>query len=440
MKTRLISILSLLLLSSYTVFAQYTIVGGNGAPLKAKTDGALDVYLLNGLTNSGLSFTSENAGTHQWYKYQGSELSAIAIPSTQTGNTSTIKGLEDGWGYFVGFPEISQKYVWIIDYSLYKPEMFSIKAVENDYQCEYLNLEADLEAEPLMYDTPGGQRLLLQRTFTLTYDNLQWDNEAKTFIDHTEILELQGNIATIPLNNIPLKNTVFTLSGDYFAAHFGESVSMSVEYQAVALEVHSTAETDRVFGENEHKNTGTTLGGSAPVEYTFTGYANEPVAAFYNWTINKIEDNGTKKSVARMPESTMRFNFETEGRYQAQLEVRNFQSSCIDTSQIHTIVIGETYVKIPNAFSPGSSIGTNDEFRIAYRSIIDFRASIFNRWGNLLYRWTDPQRGWDGRVNGKFVPTGVYYVIVEYTDSKGKKHSESKDVNILRESTNRTDY
>ncbi|GHT64770.1 hypothetical protein FACS189451_12510 [Bacteroidia bacterium] len=63
---------------------------------------------------------------------------------------------------------------------------------------------------------------------------------------------------------------------------------------------------------------------------------------------------------------------------------------------------------------------------------MSFRASVYNRWGNLLYQWTDPTKGWNGMVNGKYVPTGAYYVVVEFTDSTGKKRVEKRDVNILR--------
>ncbi|MDR0768735.1 MAG: gliding motility-associated C-terminal domain-containing protein, partial [Dysgonamonadaceae bacterium] len=95
--------------------------------------------------------------------------------------------------------------------------------------------------------------------------------------------------------------------------------------------------------------------------------------------------------------------------------------------------IDGTNVIIPNVFSPGSSRGANDELKIQFRSVLSFRASVYNRWGNLLYQWTDPAKGWNGMVNGKYVPTGVYFVVVEYTDSEGKKRKTARDVSILRE-------
>jgi gliding motility-associated-like protein len=200
------------------------------------------------------------------------------------------------------------------------------------------------------------------------------------------------------------------------------------------VEAHGFANTDREYADNEIHKANEALGGSAPVEYTFTAYANEPVAAFYIWKIQKRDLNtGAMTDIIRYTDKTARFNFDQEGAYIAQLEVFDSKSLCVDTSQVFNISIGKTYIKIPNAFSPGSSIGINDEFKIAYTSITSFKASVYNRWGNLLFQWTDPSKGWDGRVNGKFVPTGTYYVIVEYTDSEGKKRTDSSDINILRE-------
>jgi hypothetical protein len=50
----------------------------------------------------------------------------------------------------------------------------------------------------------------------------------------------------------------------------------------------------------------------------------------------------------------------------------------------------------------------------------------------LLYRWTDPSKGWDGRVAGKYVSTGVYFYVIEYKGTDGKNQVRSGDINVLR--------
>jgi gliding motility-associated-like protein len=431
MKRNILFFIGLFLCASLQ--AQYEVRGGTGIPLKAETRSGTDIYLLNGLSGAQISFTSENPGTHQWFKYTDNGANATPVESVQEGNTSTITNIEDGCGYFVGSPETLYYYVWIIDYSRYKPKFFGLEVSEDEFRCELLRLITDVEAEPIYYNLPSGAQYALQRTYKLTYNTMEWQDDTHSFVPKIETLELKGLISEILLDEPPLANTVFTLTGDAFAEHFGISETLvSAEYAAVAVEAHATYYTDKEHADNELHDTGDNLGGSAPIEYTFTAYANEPIAAFYLWKVLKTEENGTTNTIVRYTDKILRYNFEALGNYVVQLEVMDSRSACIDTSQVFRVTIGETFIKIPNVFSPGSSIGTNDELKVSFRSITVFKASIYNRWGNLLYQWTDPTRGWDGRVNGRFVPTGAYYIIVEYTDSEGKKHSQSRDVNILR--------
>lgn len=94
--------------------------------------------------------------------------------------------------------------------------------------------------------------------------------------------------------------------------------------------------------------------------------------------------------------------------------------------------ISESKLEFPNAFSPNGD-GINDIYRAkeGYRSIVDFRATVFNRWGQKLYSWNRPEEGWDGKVNGRTVPDGVYYVVVEARGADGRKYQIRKDVNVL---------
>ena len=416
--------------------AQYSVSGGSGAPLRAEDDtrNRLEVYLLNGLSGVRIGFTSSNPGTHQWYRYKESGNNAVPISSVQEGNKSYITDVQDGYGYFVGLPtEELPHYVWIIDYSRYVPRFFNLEAAEEEDKCTFLKILADVEAEPLIYYLPSGYRTYLERTYHLQYNTRVWAEDIKQFIPKEINMEQRGLISEIPID-APLSDTYFTLTGDQFAEHFGIPQAIrSDEYRAIAVEAHGIAETNKEHADNEKHHTGDALGGSAPIEYTFTAYANDPVAAFYIWKILR-QDSTTNQmiTIVRYTDKILQYNFDQDGFYRVELEVIDGQSVCVDTTQFFNVMIDNTAVKIPNAFSPGSSIGVNDELKISFTSIITFRASVYNRWGNLLFQWNDPAKGWDGRVNGKFVPTGVYYVIVEYKDSNGKNRTISRAVNVLR--------
>jgi gliding motility-associated-like protein len=91
-------------------------------------------------------------------------------------------------------------------------------------------------------------------------------------------------------------------------------------------------------------------------------------------------------------------------------------------------------LEMPNAFSPNGD-GINEIYRAKqdkYQNITEFKAMIFNRWGQCLYTWTDITGGWDGNYKGKPVKDGVYFVRVQARGGDGQVFDIRKDVNLLR--------
>jgi gliding motility-associated-like protein len=77
-------------------------------------------------------------------------------------------------------------------------------------------------------------------------------------------------------------------------------------------------------------------------------------------------------------------------------------------------------IQVPTAFSPNGD-GHNDGldvFTIGLEKLNFFR--IFNRWGQLLYETTDPNKKWDGRYLTVKQPTESYVWIAEGVDQMGK--------------------
>lgn len=70
----------------------------------------------------------------------------------------------------------------------------------------------------------------------------------------------------------------------------------------------------------------------------------------------------------------------------------------------------------PTAFTPNGD-GRNDYFRPVYRCpIYDYVMSIYNRWGERIFYTTDPQVGWNGRINGTLADVATYVWIVDYKE------------------------
>ncbi|MDE5986478.1 MAG: gliding motility-associated C-terminal domain-containing protein [Prevotella sp.] len=98
-----------------------------------------------------------------------------------------------------------------------------------------------------------------------------------------------------------------------------------------------------------------------------------------------------------------------------------------------TINVSSSKLEMPNAFSPNGD-GINDIYKpkSGYMSIVEFHATIFNRWGQKIFSWDDPSTGWDGTHNGRPVKDGVYYCLVKARGADGNTFNFKRDVNLLR--------
>lgn len=90
---------------------------------------------------------------------------------------------------------------------------------------------------------------------------------------------------------------------------------------------------------------------------------------------------------------------------------------------------------IPNAFSPNGD-GINDIFKPILTNVVDYEISIFNRWGEKVFYSENPEKGWDGFIQGKKASNGVYLYILNYsgfTDEDAfQNFNGSGEVNLFR--------
>ena len=342
--------------------------------------------------------------------------------------------IEEDAGYYVEDPAsgLNGWYVWIIDYSKYA---FNVESITVKGNCDGFWLEGSPTVPVMYYYTPTGNRITVKREFNVAYQTLEWSEDNNYFSPKNVQRSLTEGPYSTKINDnetIPLCDTEVTLSGDQFAKHFGIEKSITSDtYQAVAVEVH--VDTTFIMDNAENMTAGDGEYISAPATVTFRAYANDPVATLYTWKIYRSDqENGIENPLVEYRDEEIDYTFTEKGDYTAVATVSNATGECEAVSNSIEIKIAESELQIPNAFSPGTTPGINDEFRVAYKSLVTYKCWIFNRWGVQMFHSTNPAEGWDGKKGGKYVAPGVYFYVIDAVGSDGIKYNKKGSINILR--------
>ena len=109
---------------------------------------------------------------------------------------------------------------------------------------------------------------------------------------------------------------------------------------------------------------------------------------------------------------------------------------CGDTATILVDVFKP--LAIPNAFTPNGD-GRNDRFYVLggpVNSVVE-TFDVFNRWGQAVFKAHDAgpgdaSAGWDGRINGSYVPPGTYVYVVVIRFATGLRQMYKGTVELIR--------
>ena len=86
-------------------------------------------------------------------------------------------------------------------------------------------------------------------------------------------------------------------------------------------------------------------------------------------------------------------------------------NGCTTSNELVVKVLHKLYM--PSSFTPNND-GTNDVFRIPPGASIDLREfSVFDRWGNVIFKTTDMVKGWDGTYHGENLDMGAYVYFIK---------------------------
>lgn len=116
---------------------------------------------------------------------------------------------------------------------------------------------------------------------------------------------------------------------------------------------------------------------------------------------------------------------DTGVHYLRQVVSNNF--GCFDSADMTVKVGPGFFLHIPTAFTPDEN-GVNDVWLPKVHGIRNYRLQIFNRWGQMVFNTTDPQKGWDG-LNAI---QGQYAFVISGISSYEVKILETGSFTLLR--------
>ena len=421
--------LSCILLFPDAGFAQITSDADAKVPTEYSSGAQDDIHVFCGLKNeknAALTANSVNgeSASFEWSKYNGSTFDVI---QNESGTTSSISNLEDGY-YRVKVTSASGVNTynsWVFN------NYYEATAAIPQSECDYFTLQGEFETPTFIYtDLTTGQTKELNKEI-----QVKW---LVGGVDFSRVTKAQ-------VFDPPTKNTVYTFE---VTDRFGCLANTDIEYISIVTKAAFT------FVPEDQGKYNDPLKPEAPLTVTFTNTSGNGTPGEFEWfifkDIQKINEEvaaGILKDsiMEKVVSDNMVYTFEETGSYMVKLvskKVSEF-TTCTDTFYMDKfIVLEESFIEVPNVFTPGNGDDVNNTFAINFLSMKSMKVTILNRWGKVLHVWENnnipgfskvvTESVWDGKVGGKYASPGVYYYVVEGIGRDGKKRSKSGFVHLFR--------
>jgi gliding motility-associated-like protein len=122
-----------------------------------------------------------------------------------------------------------------------------------------------------------------------------------------------------------------------------------------------------------------------------------------------------------------------EGVYEVCLIVKENLNNCVDTACQEIIIYDFPLLVVPNVFTPGTD-GVNDQFFFPNTAIVEFKCSVFDRWGKQIFQFNSIEDTWSGKNmnNDKDCTDGVYFYMYEGTSTNGTEFIGQGNVHLIR--------
>lgn len=427
----------LLALCPLTAQNSVSIEGGTLAPAKHNSKYAIEAYVVHPSNNFTIRIAAPAGSTLM--QYTESEADAHPVPgaSYQAGNWVMANPLLNATYLIKKSSGLPNYYcLWKYDSKPLPTQAMSAQ-VAPEAPCERVILTSP-NFQTWEAKAPDGSTFQAERLIRIAFTDLTYNEETSRFAPQQKELALPTQQGKIELE-APLADTPFTLLGDNYNQALGINFTPLVSETLIAkrVEIHShitvpetkphPADTTQAEGSNPFSRAL-----SAPATVSMEAIANEPTATRYVWRIlSGRQITNDAPLLFQDAQRVTQYTFRTAGTFVIYAEVSNADGSCLSQSEPTVVTIATSKLEVPNAFSPTSSPGVNDVFRVVHSSLVKFQGVIFNETGQKLFSWSNPDEGWDGTYNGKHVPAGVYYYVIDAEGADGQKYHRAGHINIL---------
>jgi PKD repeat protein len=176
----------------------------------------------------------------------------------------------------------------------------------------------------------------------------------------------------------------------------------------------------------------------ARVEFFNTSVCADTSGCTYLW---RFGDGNTST------ERQLVYNYTHTGPYDVTLIATTLSNGCTDSMVVEkaVTVVGEGKIKFPNAFVPNQEEEPECTYELKsaldlegyifhpyYEGILEYELWIYNRWGELIFKSTDKNCGWNGYVDGKLAKQDVYVWKAQGKFTNGKAFELAGDVTLIR--------
>ena len=307
-----------------------------------------------------------------------------------------------------------------------------VEVVKNDsgflktgkYTCYFVQLNGTATAEEhIYYDLDTEERLSVPNamSFEWTSDNEEVKIPSPSFFLNPRLS-----------SGLPSVDTWFILTA---VDSFGLSQDDSVYYETIHTKAEFTIkiedeEQEGVWIEPDENK------GEAPLIVRFINESENGVE--YRWSFVDSAKTGEESDITSyILEDSIEFTYYIPNYYFPKL-ISISEEECEDeypnSFQNETpieIQVEPSKLDMMNVFTPNND-GINDIFLVDAKSLKDFKISIYNRWGKLVYEHIQTEdkwdwEGWDGTILGKGsrkADPGVYFYVIEAIGWDAKKYKK----------------